>query len=150
MDARQAILHIAREIMADIRDFNDICFIGMNKNGKYMAEQVALHILRMENISIEVYTKEECALAQKSKAILMLDTLCSGRSTCFALSKLLKEGGFSEIMLAVLVDCYNRRSVPLVSDFFGYRVYLAKNATVCMNLSESEEIQKTEEELGRQ
>ncbi|MBQ1948100.1 MAG: hypothetical protein II359_05775 [Clostridia bacterium] len=114
-------------ITDEIADMEKVCFVGIHDRGDQLAKHMAEYLLAKEHISISVYSLKSCAKAEKTTAILVTDLLCTGKTCCHAVNKMLATGAFSHIYLATMTDAYNRRNVPIKADFVGERRFIPED-----------------------
>ncbi len=155
----RALLRIAHEILEKNRGTHDLCIIGIRNRGVHLAKRLANAIKGIEGVDIltgaldiTLY-RDDLALAsgqplvRKTEIdfdindkilILVDDVLYTGRTIRAALDALIDFGRPRSIQLAVLVD-RGHRELPIRADYAGKNIPTAKNETIEVRLSETDE-----------
>ena len=130
---QRIVERLAHQIMEEIHQETEVVLVGVYPNGNQLADRLKKHI---ENrISCQVWQAEikldknnplgnpieinSTNTALKDKIVILADDVMnSGKTTAFAISKLL-ESGAKKIKTVVLVE-RNHKDFPIKADFVGY------------------------------
>lgn len=130
------VIHMAHDITEQITDIDKLCLVGVNQRGYILAKRLAMYLETKVHVPVPVYTCVDYVSTEKTTAVLILDTMATGKTACTAVYKLLSEDVFQQIVLATVVDIYNQRCVPLMPQIVGKRMFVKKDTAVCVRLWE--------------
>lgn len=141
-DIERIISRIAHEIIEKNKGTDDLCIVGIQRGGVYLAKRISRKINEIEKADIVVSSldislyrddiglKKEQPVVRKTdmscdisdrRVVLVDDVLFTGRSIRAAMDALMDFGRPSQIQLAVLVD-RGHRELPIRADYVGKNV----------------------------
>lgn len=130
---QRIVERLAHQIMEEIHHESEVVLAGVFPNGNVFAERLKKHIENRIGIKVlqaEVILDKNNPLSapieiktngfdlQNKTVILADDVMNSGKTTAFAIAKLL-EFGAKKIKTVVLVE-RNHKDFPIKADFVGY------------------------------
>lgn len=130
---QRIIERLAHQIMEEVHHENEVVLAGVYPNGNLLAERLKKHIEKRISIKVlqaDVKLDKNNPLSapvevntngislQNKTVILADDVMNSGKTTAFAITKLL-ESGARKIKTVVLVE-RNHKDFPIKADFVGY------------------------------
>jgi pyrimidine operon attenuation protein / uracil phosphoribosyltransferase len=129
---QRIVERLAHQIMEEIHHEEEIVLAGVYPNGNLLADRLKKHIesrISCRVLQAEVKLDKSNPLGNpveiisttdlKDKIIILADDVMnSGKTTAFAISKLL-ESGAKKIKTVVLVE-RNHKDFPIKADFVGY------------------------------
>lgn len=155
-DIDRTIARMAHEILEKNKGTENLCLIGIQSGGVYLAQRLSKKIKEIEGSEIPVgaldiafyrddldIRKEQPAVRKtevpfeitEKKVVLVDDVLFTGRSIRAALDALIDMGRPSCILLAVLVD-RGHRELPIKADFIGKNIPTAISEKIVLSLEE--------------
>lgn len=155
-DIDRALTRMAHEIIEKNRGTGNLCLVGIQRGGVYLATRLALNIKEIEKKDIPVGSldiafyrddlnirKEQPVVRRTEisfevtnlKIILVDDVLFTGRSIRAAMDAVMDLGRPSAIQLSVLVD-RGHRELPIKADYVGKNIPTALTETVEVQLEE--------------
>ncbi|MCL2688385.1 MAG: bifunctional pyr operon transcriptional regulator/uracil phosphoribosyltransferase PyrR [Chitinispirillia bacterium] len=161
MDAHSldlALTRMAHQILEHNTGFDNICIVGMQTRGVFLAKRLAQKIGGLENVTLDcgildvtLYRDDyRTAFAQpavrttdipfnisKKDVILVDDVLFTGRSVRAALDALMDMGRPRTIQLAVLID-RGHRELPIRADYVGKKITTLAKQEVALKVSEKD------------
>lgn len=155
-DIDRILSRMAHEILEKNKGIDDLCIVGIQRGGVYLAQRLSKKIKEIENkdvivgsLDIAFYrddlnirkdqpqvrkTDVTCEINDK-KVVLVDDVLFTGRSIRAAMDALMDIGRPSAIQLAVLID-RGHRELPIRADFVGKNIPTALNEKVKVSFEE--------------
>lgn len=161
-DIERALTRIAHEIIEKNKGTENLCLVGIQRGGVYLARRLALKIESTEGVHIDVgalditfyrddiYTKKDQPVVRETaipfsttgkRVVLVDDVLFTGRSIRAAMDALIDFGRPAFIQLAVLID-RGHRELPIRPDYVGKNIPTALTDMVEVYLKEEEEEDK--------
>ncbi|MFZ3136267.1 MAG: bifunctional pyr operon transcriptional regulator/uracil phosphoribosyltransferase PyrR [Thermodesulfovibrionales bacterium] len=155
-DIDRALTRMAHEIIEKNKGTGNLCLVGIQRGGVYLAKRLALNIKQIEKKDIPVGSldiafyrddlnirKEQPVVRRTEisfevtnlKIILVDDVLFTGRSIRAAMDAVMDLGRPSAIQLSVLVD-RGHRELPIKADYVGKNIPTALTETVEVQLEE--------------
>ena len=155
-DIDRAITRMAHEIIEKNKGIEELCLVGIQRGGVYLAQRLAEKINQIEkkeipagSLDIAFYRddlnirKEQPVIRRTEvpfevtdlKIVLVDDVLFTGRSIRAAMDALMDLGRPAHIQLTVLID-RGHRELPIKADFIGKNIPTALNETVEVRLKE--------------
>lgn len=150
------LTRIAHEIIEQNKGIDNLCLVGIQKGGVFLARRLASIIESIEDRFIDVGTLDisfyrddihtsmkqpvvkkteiPCSITDKS-VVLVDDVLFTGRSIRAAMDALMDFGRPAEIQLAVLID-RGHRQLPIRPDYVGKNIPTAFNERIEVELEE--------------
>jgi pyrimidine operon attenuation protein / uracil phosphoribosyltransferase len=159
-DIDRALTRMAHEIIEKNKGTGNLCLVGIQRGGVYLARRLAVKIGDIEKREIPVgsldiaFYRDDLNIRKQQpvvrrtevpfevtdlKIILVDDVLFTGRSIRAAMDALMDLGRPSSIQLTVLID-RGHRELPIKADYVGKNIPTA--------LSEIVEVQLEEEGFG--
>lgn len=141
-DIERVLARMAHEIIERNKGTKDLCLVGIQSGGVYLAQRLSKKIQEIEGSEIPVgsldiaFYRDDLNIRKEQPAVrktevsfeitdkmvvLVDDVLFTGRSIRAALDALMDMGRPSSIQLAVLVD-RGHRELPIKADFVGKNV----------------------------
>lgn len=137
----RTLLRISHEIIERNKGVGDVCLVGIQRGGIYLAERLARKIDKIEGRSVPVgslditFYRDDLAIRRQpvvsrtqidfdltgKKVVLVDDVFFTGRSIRAALDALIDIGRPSAIQLAVLID-RGHRELPIRADYVGKNI----------------------------
>lgn len=145
MDARamdRALARMAREIVEEVGDLEDLAIVGVQRRGVQLAERIADEVEESEDrrpdlgvMDVTLYRDDLQEIADQAVVerteipfkvegrviVLVDDVLYTGRTIRAALNEIMDFGRPRRVLLAVLVD-RGHREIPIRADFVGKNV----------------------------
>ena len=167
MDAQamdRALARIAREIVEEAGDVDDLAIVGIQRRGVQLAERIVEEIERTQGrapakgaMDITLYRDDlqaigDQAIVQKTvmpfkvegKTIILVDdVLYTGRTVRAALNEIMDFGRPRRVLLAVLVD-RGHREIPIRAEFVGKNVPTSRNQQVKVKVEELDGVREVE------
>lgn len=155
-DLDRMISRVAHEIIEKNKGIEDLCLVGIQRGGVYLATRLSAKIRAIEGAEIPVGSldislyrddldmREEHPLVRKTdipfdiagkKVILVDDVLFTGRSIRAAMDALIDFGRPAQIQLAVLID-RGHRELPIRADYAGKNIPTALSENIEVQLEE--------------
>ena len=155
-DIDRTIARMAHEIIEKNKGTKELCLVGIQSGGVYLAQRLSKKIKEIEGSEIPVGSldiafyrddldirKEQPAVRKTEvpfeitgqKVVLVDDVLFTGRSIRAALGALIDMGRPACILLAVLVD-RGHRELPIKADFIGKNIPTAISEKIMLSLEE--------------
>ena len=155
-DIDRALTRMAHEIIEKNKGTGNLCLVGIQRGGVYLAKRLASNIKEIEKKDIPVGSldiafyrddlnirKEQPVVRRTEisfevtnlKIILVDDVLFTGRSIRAAMDAVMDLGRPSAIQLSVLVD-RGHRELPIKADYVGKNIPTALTETVEVQLEE--------------
>lgn len=153
-EINRALTRISHEIVERMRGVEDLCLVGIQKGGVYLAKRIAKKIGEIEKVKIPVGTlditfyRDDLAIRQPrvsrtdipfdvtgKKVVLVDDVFYTGRSIRAALDAIMDHGRPALIQLAVLID-RGHRELPIRADYVGKNIPTALTERVDVLLKE--------------
>jgi len=155
-DIDRALTRMAHEIIEKNRGTGNLCLVGIQRGGVYLAKRLASNIKEIEKKDIPVGSldiafyrddlnirKEQPVVRRTEisfevtnlKIILVDDVLFTGRSIRAAMDAVMDLGRPSAIQLSVLID-RGHRELPIKADYVGKNIPTALTETVEVQLEE--------------
>jgi pyrimidine operon attenuation protein/uracil phosphoribosyltransferase len=155
-DIDRALTRMAHEIIEKNKGTGNLCLVGIQRGGVYLAKRLASNIKQIEKKDIPVGSldiafyrddlnirKEQPVVRRTEisfevtnlKIILVDDVLFTGRSIRAAMDAVMDLGRPSAIQLSVLVD-RGHRELPIKADYVGKNIPTALTETVEVQLDE--------------
>ncbi len=155
-DIDRTIARMAHEIIEKNKGTKELCLVGIQSGGVYLAQRLSKKIKEIEGSEIPVGSldiafyrddldirKEQPAVRKTEvpfeitgqKVVLVDDVLFTGRSIRAALGALIDMGRPACILLAVLVD-RGHRELPIKADFIGKNIPTAISEKIVLSLEE--------------
>lgn len=150
------LTRISHEIIEQNKGIDNLCLVGIQKGGVFLARRLASIIEAIEDRFIEVGTLDisfyrddihtsmkqpvvkkteiPCSITDKS-VVLVDDVLFTGRSIRAAMDALMDFGRPADIQLAVLID-RGHRQLPIRPDYVGKNIPTAFNERIEVELEE--------------
>jgi len=155
-DIDRALTRMAHEIIEKNRGTGNLCLVGIQRGGVYLAKRLALNIKQTEKKDIPVgsldiaFYRDDLNIRKAQpvvrrteisfevtnlKIILVDDVLFTGRSIRAAMDAVMDLGRPSAIQLSVLID-RGHRELPIKADYVGKNIPTALTETVEVQLEE--------------
>lgn len=155
-DLDRMISRVAHEIIEKNKGIEDLCLVGIQRGGVYLATRLSAKIRAIEGAEIPVGSldislyrddldmREEHPLVRKTdipfditgkKIIIVDDVLFTGRSIRAAMDALIDFGRPAQIQLAVLID-RGHRELPIRADYAGKNIPTALSENIEVQLEE--------------
>jgi len=155
-DIDRALTRMAHEIIEKNRGTGNLCLVGIQRGGVYLAKRLASNIKQIEKKDIPVgsldiaFYRDDLNIRKAQpvvrrteisfevtnlKIILVDDVLFTGRSIRAAMDAVMDLGRPSAIQLSVLVD-RGHRELPIKADYVGKNIPTALTETVEVQLEE--------------
>jgi len=155
-DIDRALTRMAHEIIEKNRGTGNLCLVGIQRGGVYLAKRLASNIKQIEKKVIPVgsldiaFYRDDLNIRKAQpvvrrteisfevtnlKIILVDDVLFTGRSIRAAMDAVMDLGRPSAIQLSVLVD-RGHRELPIKADYVGKNIPTALTETVEVQLEE--------------
>lgn len=155
-DIDRALTRMAHEIIEKNKGTGNLCLVGIQRGGVYLAKRLASNIKQTEKKDIPVGSldiafyrddlnirKEQPVVRRTEisfevtnlKIILVDDVLFTGRSIRAAMDAVMDLGRPSAIQLSVLID-RGHRELPIKADYVGKNIPTALTETVEVQLEE--------------
>ncbi len=153
MAMNRALIRISHEIIERNHGTENLVLIGILRRGVPMAERIADHIQKAENVQIPVGTlditfyRDDLTMLQDQpevagtslpfsvkgkKVILVDDVFFTGRTVRAAIDAVIDLGRPECIQLAVLVD-RGHRELPIRPDYVGKNIPTSRNEMVSVS-----------------
>lgn len=155
-DIERILSRIAHEIVEKNKGTENLCLIGIQRGGVYLAKRLAMKINNIEgadipvgSLDISLYrddlgmrknhpvvrrTDIPCDISGKG-IILVDDVLYTGRSIRAAMDALMDFGRPARIQLAILID-RGHRELPIRADYVGKNIPTSGTETIDVQLEE--------------
>ncbi len=158
-EIERALSRIAHQIVELNKGTKDLCLIGIQRGGVYLAKKIAEKIESFEGVKVPVgaldislyrddlsrrktvpaVRKTDIPFDITDKIIILVDdVLYTGRSIRAALDALMDMGRPGEIQLAVLID-RGHRELPICAQYVGRVVPTSRDENVEVSFAEGEE-----------
>ncbi len=155
-DIDRVLSRMAHEIIEKNRDPDEVCLVGIQRGGVYLAKRLSRRIEGFEGVSIpvgaldislyrdDINIRKDHPVVRKTDiefeitgwtVILVDDVLFTGRSIRAALDALMDMGRPARVQLAVLID-RGHRELPIRPDFVGKNVPTSLNESIDVELEE--------------
>lgn len=155
-DIDRILTRIVQEIIEKNRGTENLCLIGVQRGGAYLAKRLAEKIKNQEGIELPVgsldisFYRDDISLRKgrplvrktdiafditDKKIILVDDVLFTGRSIRAAMDALMDMGRPLEIQLAVLID-RGHREFPICAQYIGKEIQTRRDETIEVELKE--------------
>jgi pyrimidine operon attenuation protein/uracil phosphoribosyltransferase len=155
-DIDRALTRMAHEIIEKNKGTGNLCLVGIQRGGVYLAKRLASNIKQIEKKVIPVgsldiaFYRDDLNIRKAQpvvrrteisfevtnlKIILVDDVLFTGRSIRAAMDAVMDLGRPSAIQLSVLVD-RGHRELPIKADYVGKNIPTALTETVEVQLEE--------------
>jgi pyrimidine operon attenuation protein/uracil phosphoribosyltransferase len=155
-DIDRALTRMAHEIIEKNKGTGNICLVGIQRGGVYLAKRLASNIKQIEKKDIPVgsldiaFYRDDLNIRKAQpvvrrteisfevtnlKIILVDDVLFTGRSIRAAMDAVMDLGRPSAIQLSVLID-RGHRELPIKADYVGKNIPTALTETVEVQLEE--------------
>ena len=155
-DIDRALTRMAHEIIEKNKGTGNLCLVGIQRGGVYLAKRLASNIKEIEKKDIPVgsldiaFYRDDLNIRKAQpvvrrteisfevtnlKIILVDDVLFTGRSIRAAMDAVMDLGRPSAIQLSVLVD-RGHRELPIKADYVGKNIPTALTETVEVQLEE--------------
>jgi pyrimidine operon attenuation protein/uracil phosphoribosyltransferase len=155
-DIDRALTRMAHEIIEKNRGTGNLCLVGIQRGGVYLAKRLASNIKQIEKKDIPVgsldiaFYRDDLNIRKAQpvvrrteisfevtnlKIILVDDVLFTGRSIRAAMDAVMDLGRPSAIQLSVLID-RGHRELPVKADYVGKNIPTALTETVEVQLEE--------------
>ena len=155
-DIDRALTRMAHEIIEKNRGTGNLCLVGIQRGGVYLAKRLASNIKQIEKKEIPVgsldiaFYRDDLNIRKAQpvvrrteisfevtnlKIILVDDVLFTGRSIRAAMDAVMDLGRPSAIQLSVLID-RGHRELPIKADYVGKNIPTALTETVEVQLKE--------------
>lgn len=155
-DIERILSRIAHEIIEKNKGTENLCLIGIQSGGVYIAKRLSMKIGSIENAEIPVgsldislyrddigirkghpvvrLTDIPCDVTNK-RIVLVDDVIFTGRSIRAAMDALMDFGRPAQIQLAVLID-RGHRELPIRPDFVGKNIPTSRAENIEVQLEE--------------
>jgi pyrimidine operon attenuation protein/uracil phosphoribosyltransferase len=141
-DIERALTRMAHEIIERNRGVDNLCLVGIQRGGVYLAKRLASKIKGIEGKDVpvgsldialyrdDIHIREDYPVVRKTdisfeisgrSVVLVDDVLFTGRSIRAAMDALMDIGRPARIELAVLID-RGHRELPVRADFTGKNI----------------------------
>ena len=141
-EIERALTRIAHEIIERNKGTENLCLIGIQRGGVYLAERLASYIKSIEGAHIDtgilditfyrddLYSKKDQPVVRTTDipfsvtgktVVIVDDVLFTGRSIRAAMDALIDFGRPAAIQLAVLID-RGHRELPIRPDYVGKNI----------------------------
>ena len=155
-DIDRALTRMAHEIIEKNKGTGNLCLVGIQRGGVYLAKRLASNIKQIDKKDIPVgsldiaFYRDDLNIRKAQpvvrrteisfevtnlKIILVDDVLFTGRSIRAAMDAVMDLGRPSAIQLSVLVD-RGHRELPIQADYVGKNIPTALTETVEVQLEE--------------
>jgi pyrimidine operon attenuation protein/uracil phosphoribosyltransferase len=153
-EIHRALVRISHEIIEKNKGVGNLCLVGIQRGGVYLAKRLAERIGEIERHEIPVgllditFYRDDLTIRQPAvsrteipcdindkKIVLVDDVFYTGRSIRSALDALMDMGRPSSIQLAVLID-RGHRELPIRADYVGKNIPTSRNERVEVELEE--------------
>jgi pyrimidine operon attenuation protein/uracil phosphoribosyltransferase len=155
-DIDRALTRMAHEIIEKNKGTGNLCLVGIQRGGVYLAKRLASNIKQIEKKDIPVgsldiaFYRDDLNIRKAQpvvrrteisfevtnlKIILVDDVLFTGRSIRAAMDAVMDLGRPSAIQLSVLID-RGHRELPIKADYVGKNIPTALTETVEVQLEE--------------
>lgn len=154
---QRAIARISYEILERNKGTADLCIVGIQRRGVYLAERIARKIEEVEGVQVPVGSIDitphrddragkENPVADRSKipfslvdkrVVLVDDVVYTGRSARAAMDSLIQRGRPKSIQLAALVD-RGHRELPIHADYVGKNLPTSNDERVKVFVTEQD------------
>jgi len=155
-DIDRALTRMAHEIIEKNKGTGNLCLVGIQRGGVYLAKRLASNIKQIDKKDIPVgsldiaFYRDDLNIRKAQpvvrrteisfevtnlKIILVDDVLFTGRSIRAAMDAVMDLGRPSAIQLSVLVD-RGHRELPIKADYVGKNIPTALTETVEVQLEE--------------
>lgn len=155
-DIDRAVTRMAHEILEKNKGMENLCLVGIQRGGVFLAQRLAVKIKRIEKKDIPVGSldiafyrddlniRKEQPMVRRTeiafevtdlKIVLVDDVLFTGRSIRAAMDALMDIGRPSLIQLAVLID-RGHRQLPIKADYVGKNIPTSASETVVVQFEE--------------
>lgn len=155
-DVERILSRIAHEIIEKNKGTENLCLIGIQRGGVYLARRIASKIKAIENADIivgsldislyrdDIGIRKEQPVVRKTeipcdindkKIVLVDDVLFTGRSIRAAMDALMDFGRPAQIQLAVLID-RGHRELPIRADYVGKNIPTSMSEKIDVQLEE--------------
>lgn len=152
----RALVRMAHEMLEQLDPIQDVVFVGIRRRGTPLAQRLADHIERFEQVKLPVGevdismyrddrapdapVVEETAAALPVDVtgkivVLVDDVLHTGRTVRAAMDAILAQGRPAKIRLAVLID-RGHRELPIRPDFVGKNVPTSQSERIGVQMEE--------------
>ncbi len=155
-DIHRILLRISHEIVEKNKGTEDLCLVGIQRGGVYLARRLAENISAIEGVTLSVgsldislyrddigirkgypvvrKTEIPCDVTDR-KVVLVDDVLFTGRSVRAAMDALMDFGRPAQIQLAVLID-RGHREFPIRADYVGKNIPTSRSESIGVELKE--------------
>lgn len=145
------IQRLCLEVLENHRDFDDVCFIGIQDGGAILGQRMIYYLqqfypghswkfgkidptfyrddFRRNNI-LEPRETHMPFLVENMHVILIDDVLYTGRTVQASLSALMHYGRPKKVELVTLIDRRFNRHLPITSDYMGLKVDALDNTYI--------------------
>jgi pyrimidine operon attenuation protein/uracil phosphoribosyltransferase len=150
----RALVRVAHEIIEKNKGGRDLCLVGIQRGGVYLARRLAENIGKIEGRDIPVgsldiafyrddftirqpavsKTEIPCNINDKN-VVLVDDVFYTGRSIRSAMDAIMDMGRPASIQLAVLID-RGHRELPIRADYVGKNIPTSRKERVEVELVE--------------
>lgn len=155
-DIDRALTRMAHEIIEKNKGTGNLCLVGIQRGGVYLAKRLASNIKQIDKKDIPVgsldiaFYRDDLNIRKAQpvvrrteisfevtnlKIILVDDVLFTGRSIRAAMDAVMDLGRPSAIQLSVLID-RGHRELPIKADYVGKNIPTALTETVEVQLEE--------------
>lgn len=155
-DINTAIIKISKNLITSIKDFHNICFIGIRTRGVNVAKRILSELKKNEinhiplgTLDITLYrddfrSKDRWPVIEKTdidfdvnnkEIIIVDDVIYTGRTARAAIEAIMDYGRPSSIKLITLIDRGNRE-LPIQPDYNGAKFDIAQGKRVNVFLEE--------------
>jgi pyrimidine operon attenuation protein/uracil phosphoribosyltransferase len=155
-DIDRALSRIAHEIIEKNKGTENLCLVGIQRGGVYLANRLSEKIKAIENADIPVGSldislyrddiglRKEQPVVRKTempsditdkKIVLVDDVLFTGRSIRAAMDAIMDFGRPAMIQLAVLID-RGHRELPVRADYVGKNIPTSMSENIEVQLQE--------------
>jgi len=157
-EIRRIILRISHQILEKNKGVKDLCLVGIQLRGVYLAQRIKESIYSIEKVYLPlgvlditfyrddlarigpnplVRSTDICFDINDKKVVLIDDVLFTGRTVRCALDEIMDFGRPKKIYLAVLID-RGHRELPIKPDFVGKNIPTSLKEHVEVKLKESD------------
>lgn len=141
-DLNNALINISQSLLSDIKDFNNICFVGIRTRGIAVAKRILSELKKNDindiplgTLDITLYrddfrSKDTWPVLEKSdisfdvndkEIVIVDDVIYTGRTARAAMEAIMDYGRPSSIKLITLID-RGYRELPIQPDFHGVKI----------------------------
>jgi pyrimidine operon attenuation protein/uracil phosphoribosyltransferase len=151
----RALVRISHEVIERNKGVRDVCLVGIQRGGIFLAERLAKKIKRIEGETVPVgslditFYRDDVMIRRQptvsrteldfdlsgKKVVLVDDVFFTGRSIRAAMDALMDVGRPAAIQLAVLID-RGHRELPIRADYVGKNIPTALEERVEVMLTE--------------